>query len=286
LDHKKYGGLAENHMAMGGAGMVFGDTLIRETAGYGFVQQIILEKLGLSAGYRMEYSSAYGIEHIPSAGITFHNDEKQSLRASISKGFRSPTMQELYLWQPANPDLEPERMINYEIGLYNTFLKEKLTFDLAIFLSEGSNLIKMVFIESGPKFLNTGAFRNKGIEASTRYKINSHLSINANYSYLHMDQVIIASPAHQLYTGIDYRWKSLSLHASAQFIKDLFLQISPNSISEDYFLINARIKYHFNEVFNIFVKGENLSNQEYSINYKYPMPGIVFFAGINLSFKK
>jgi len=35
---------------------------------------------------------------------------------------------------------------------------------------------------------------------------------------------------------------------------------------------------------DIFVKGENLTNTKYFINYGYPMPGIIAFGGINLHF--
>ena len=39
-----------------------------------------------------------------------------TLKGSVSKGFRSPSIRELYLWAPANEELEPERMINYEVN--------------------------------------------------------------------------------------------------------------------------------------------------------------------------
>ncbi len=34
----------------------------------------------------------------------------------------------------------------------------------------------------------------------------------------------------------------------------------------------------------LFRKGDNLTKQGYSINYDYPMPGFITFAGINLHF--
>ena len=40
---------------------------------------------------------------------------------SASKGFRNPTIMELYLYAP-NADLLPERMVNYELSWLQTFM--------------------------------------------------------------------------------------------------------------------------------------------------------------------
>ena len=39
-----------------------------------------------------------------------------------------------------------------------------------------------------------------------------------------------------------------------------------------------------NKYVDVFVKGENLTNKKYYINYGYPMPGIIVFGGLNLHF--
>ena len=39
-----------------------------------------------------------------------------------------------------------------------------------------------------------------------------------------------------------------------------------------------------NKYVDVFVKGENLTNKKYNINYGYPMPGIIVFGGFNLHF--
>ena len=44
------------------------------------------------------------------------------------------------------------------------------------------------------KNLNTGTFTNKGIEFETRYQICENLSMNLNYSYLHMSKAYSVCP--------------------------------------------------------------------------------------------
>ena len=55
-------------------------------------------------------------------------------------------------------------------------------------------------------------------------------------------------------------------------------------ITPNYFLLNARLSVHPLKQMELFVAGNNLLNQQYEINYGYPMPGINFMGGVNLKF--
>ena len=65
----------------------------------------------------------YGNEPVPTGGLAYRPTSSTTIKASVSKGFRSPTIRELYLWTPANANLKPERMMNYEIGVLQRFLQ-------------------------------------------------------------------------------------------------------------------------------------------------------------------
>jgi iron complex outermembrane receptor protein len=67
-------------------------------------------------------------------------------------------------------------------------------------------------------------------------------------------------------------------------VNQLVLKSNPEVITQNYLLINARIIYNITPWISIFLKGENLSDQEYEINYGYPMPGITALGGINLRY--
>ena len=49
--------------------------------------------------------------------------------------------------------------------------------------------------------VNTGKVENAGVEAQVAYRLASAWSLDANYSYLHMDNSVLASPEHKLYAG-------------------------------------------------------------------------------------
>jgi iron complex outermembrane receptor protein len=284
VDYKNYGGIAENIKAMNGAGMVFVDTTNYETGAYLLIQQNIYKKLTLNAGFRCEFSDVYGKEPIPTAGLAYRLTPKTVIKASVSKGFRSPTLRELYMWAPANADLKPERMINYELGILKTLFSEKITIDASIYKSEGSNMIQTIIINSVPKYMNTGEFANIGVDFGTRYKFNNSLNFFINYSYINMDNLILAIPEQQISMGATWKYKKLTLGLNGQYIANLILVTKPEVKKEDYIVVNAKVNYDYNKHVCLFVKGENLLNQEYQINYNYPMPGICLFVGLNIHF--
>lgn len=282
IDLKKYGGMAENLKAMNGNGIVFGDTTVSEIAGYLYMQQVLFSKVTLNAGFRLEHNSVFGNEPVPTGGIAWYPTATTTVRASVSKGFRSPTIRELYLWGTANDQLEPEKMVNYEIGAIRKFLSNKLSLELTVFRASGSNLIKTVAGESGFKYQNTGTFTNTGVEFAGNFRPSDRLSLIANYSYTHMKEPVVASPAHQIFLSGTYKWKRLSVNLSAEHIQDLYTRVSPEKNKTSYTLLNSKVAFRFNKYIDIFIKGENLTNRNYYINYGYPMPGIIAFGGINL----
>jgi iron complex outermembrane receptor protein len=257
-DYKNYGGIAENRI-------VLGDTTISEAAGYIHIQQSFFEKLILNAGFRLEHNSVYGNEPVPSGGLAYNLNSSTTIKASIAKGFRSPTIRELYLFPPANDELKPERMVNYEVGLIQRLLEYSLLFEFNIYHADGNNLIRTLFGPGGPKNVNTGSFSNTGIEVLTSWVPLPDLTTHVNYSYISMKEPLLAAPKHQLNLGTTFT-----------------TQTSPVSINESYTLLNSRIAYKINKYLNVFLKGENLTNKKYYINYGYPMPGFIVFGGINL----
>jgi outer membrane cobalamin receptor len=284
IDYKKYGGIAENVKAMNGAGMLIGDTTVRELAGYVYVQQELLKKLVLNTGFRLEHHSVFGYEPVPTGGLAYHAAASTTFKASVAKGFRSPTIRELYLWGIANENLNPERMVNYEISALQQLLKNKLSLELTIFKSEGDNLIQTVTGTNGTKYQNTGEFSNTGIELAGTYDPTGYWSFNLNYSYINMDEAITGTPEQQLFAGGTYNRSKWNLNLSVQYVHDIYTTVKPQKIKDTYMLINSKISRTLSKFVDVFVKCENLTDKKYAINEGYPMPGFIVFGGLNVHF--
>ena len=275
-DLKQYGGQGNS----GKAANEF--KTVNELAFYTYIQQTIFAKLTLSAGLRLENNSSYGNEWIPMGGLSYNPTRNTTFKGSASKGFRSPTIMEMYLFAP-NPDLKPERMINYELSWLQTYYNNKLSTELTVFKADGDNLIQVLGQYPNIKRENVGTFTNQGIEFSTKFLVTKKFYLNANYSYLDMDKPVIAAPQQQINFNANYAYKIWNVNISAQHIKKLYKSVQPE-ITENYTLLNARISVKPLNYLDIFVLGNNLLDQEYEINNGYPMPGINFFIGVDIKF--
>jgi len=280
LDYMNFGGLAENLKAMGGKGIVFADTTVYELGYYGFVQQTFAKRITLNAGLRLQHNQIYGNEWVPSAGLAYRTSETTTLKASFSKGFRSPTIRELFLWGP-NPKLQPETVFNYEAGILKSFYSRKLNLELTGFLVKGDNLIVTVPMKG---LLNAGEVENKGIEFAADANPSTKLSFHAAYSYIHMKSPVYATPEHQLFISSRYRLNKTSFMLSLQQVANLDTDPTERTHFEDFTLINARIAYRLFRFAEVFANAENLLNKKYEQNRYYTMPGITAFTGLNLSF--
>ncbi len=256
------------------------------TAVYTSIQQILFQNIVLNGGLRFEMNDTYGNECIPQIGLSWNLTTETTLKGSISKGYRPPSIRELYLFPPANEILLPERMVNYEIGWTQYWLKGKMKTELVGFMSDGENIIVMVppAPPPPPQYKNTGSFNNKGIEFSFDYSPMQDLKIHTNYTYINMAEPLPATPEHNLFLSGIYHYKRFHFKLKLQNIFNLYNETGRGVevIESAYQVLGARIGYRATKFMNIYVSGHNLLNQDYQINYGYPMPGITVFAGINL----
>lgn len=277
VDFKQYGGIVNQTK--------YKDSLltVNELAVYVYAQQTMFEKLTLSAGLRLENNSGYGKELVPMGGISYYPTENTTFKFNASKGFRNPTVMELYLYAP-NADLLPERMMNYELSWLQTFLNRRLNIELTAYKVKGNNIIQVVGQYPNAKRQNVGTFNNQGVEFSARLNVDKNIMLHANYSYLDLSTAVLAAPRQQLNLGINLTHKIWNVNMNAQYIEKLYTSVMPRVIQGDYLLLNARLTYSPVKNLQLFIVENNLLNQTYEINYGYPMPGFNFHGGVNYKF--
>lgn len=289
IDYKNWGGHAWNDNDDGSKSELV-DKTVNETAGYVIMQQDFFDMLSLNAGVRYEHNSTFGGEWVPQGGVTVRPFEGNTIRASVSKGFRSPNIREMYMFGAANPDLKPENMINYEVAVGQHFLDGNLFAEVTAFYIDGKNMISSVSIngDNRPPFKNrnVGTFTNKGIEFEARYQICKNLNADMNYSYLHMKKPIPGAPEHKFYVGATYMPGRFTFNVNVQSIFGLYTDDACTK-QEDFTTLNAKAAYRFgsrDKGLNLFVKGENLTAARYSINDGFPMPKAIVMGGIDVTF--
>ncbi len=289
FDWFRYGGHAWNKFVSGEKAGTTSDLVDKhedELAGYVDFRQDLGSWLTLDAGVRVDHHSRVGTEWIPQAGLSFHLPRTIELKASASKGFRYPILREMYMFPPQNPDLKPESMWSYELAWAQHLLDNSLTYGINLFYIDGKNLIVTLPNPNGTGMLNqnTGKIENCGVEGEVAYRIDPHWSVEANYSYLHMENPVVGAPEHKLYAGAQYTHKRWTVSTGVQYIDNLYTTVGDNPQTEEFVLWNLNASFRVNRWLDVWARGENLLAQRYEINAGYPMPRATVMAGVNLNF--
>ena len=262
----------------------YADKSLNEVAGYLDFRQDITSWLTIDAGLRIDHHSQAGTELIPQGGLSFRLPEDAQIKAMVSKGFRNPSIREMYMFPPQNDELKPERLMNYELSFTQRVLDGALNYGINLFYLKGDNMIQTVRVDGKPRNLNTGEIENWGIEGNIAYRINSNWSVNANYSYLHMKNPVLAAPENKLFAGVNYSKDRWSFNTGIQYINNLYTAVGDNAKKENFVIWNADVNYKLADFATVFVKGENLLAQKDEINAGFPMPKATFMGGIHLTF--
>ena len=153
-----------------------------------------------------------------------------------------------------------------------------------LFYINGDNLITTTRVDGRPHNVNSGDIENWGLEANAAWRINPRWSVNANYSWVHMENPVISAPQHKLYAGADFHQGRWAVSTGVQYVKGLYTSVGADATTEDFVLWNVRASYRLCPYASLFVRGENLLAQRYEIMAGYPMPKATFLGGVNVSF--
>ena len=257
-----------------------GEERNHELAGYVDLRQDLFTWLTAEAGVRYDHHTITAGEWIPQAGIVVRPLRSGELKLMASKGFRNPTMREMYLYPPSNTDLKPERMWSYELSWKHRIASGRLQYGINLFCIDADNIIQTVNRQN----VNTGELNNKGIEFELQYRINSHWTLNTNHSWLDMRQPVLSAPKYKSHAGVTMSYGRWRANVGLTEVCGLYTAIGDNEHTEAFTLLNATVSYAICHPVTLWLKGDNLLAQRYEYIAGMPMPKATFMAGLNLEF--
>ena len=188
-------------------------------SGYAEIQKNFFDIINFSVGARGEYfqmnDTITAWNPIFRTGANLKLSQATFVRASYGQGFRFPTITERYIRTSVgsfgvfdNPDLQPEKSWNAEIGVNQGFKIGKYMgqLDIAAFLQHYENTIEYLFgfwdpdpdflagdPLAGFKFLNTGKSKISGFDITLNGtgKIGKHFKINNMLGYNYINPVTL-----------------------------------------------------------------------------------------------
>lgn len=241
-------------------------------------QMLFGDILNLNGGLRVANSDTFDTQWVPQAGFSVNPGYDWTFKGNLAMGYRNPSFRELYLYRMANPELQPEKMMNYEISVGKS-LTRYLTAELTAYYSKGDNMIQTV----NQKNQNTGSFINKGIELSLSSHPLDNLWLMATYSYLHTSlHDLVGAPKNQYFLGVEWQpLKCLNIGADLKGVGGLY--VADDIKNQNYALLNLKVTYEICRYISLFTRLENITDARYTINRGYPMPGFTALGGFRLT---
>jgi outer membrane receptor protein involved in Fe transport len=261
----------------------YGEFHINDYAGFSRVRYTATRKLLLNAGVRYDDNSHSGDIVVPEFGATYRLTEKYSVSASVSRGFRNPTIRELYLFPAPTPTLQPERMWNYQATFQARPISKVLAW-VTGYYSSIDNLIVTTGYWPNMQLQNTGAAINKGLEAHARWQPVRRASLNGAYAYLHSTNLAPYSPQNRLIYSLDLDAKRVFFSLGGSTVGRTYSGTGQTLPVGQYTLANVKCTVPVGERASLFVMVDNLFNRRYEVISGYRMPDTNAAGGIDLRF--
>ncbi|HDI78744.1 MAG TPA: TonB-dependent receptor [Desulfobacteraceae bacterium] len=259
------------------------------------------------AGYPKIYPSKSKSSFSPKLAIVWTPVDRTTLKGSIGKAFRSPTIYELYrTWTSSygstyagNPDLDPETVISWDMGIEQRLWKGAKT-SITYFENHMEDLIYRK--STKPKFyeyVNVGEAESRGVEFELEQKIENWLRLFGNFTYTDSEIKenkanpkaegcrLTYLPLWRYNIGAEFKRWGLSGSIIGRYV-DKWFSKDDNSDKEEnvygsydsHFLLDARICYQIKKNTKLSLSLNNIFDEDYFQYYR--APGRSWFLGLSI----
>ncbi|EHA1743125.1 TonB-dependent receptor [Salmonella enterica subsp. enterica serovar Infantis] len=248
---------------------------------------------GVNAGYLPEYNDSLSTTYLtPRAGIRYQFTTETMGYASVSRGFKTGGFNAAYVQQGQALKYKNESLMSYEIGLKSSLIKNHLDMNTALFYIDRSNQQVQAVDPNNNSFpiANAPKSHSYGGELTLHAIANKHWSGYAGIGYTNATYrefpdasdavygIVDASGKQQQYIskytgniGIAYRWDigidNLQGRGDLgyQYRSSYYFDAANNQKQPGYGLLNTRLSVG-NQHYEMYVWGENLTNQRYRVS--------------------
>ena len=252
------------------------------------------DQIDLSAALRHDDNSSFGGQTTGRLTAIYRPQTDLAVRASVGTGYRAPSLFERFS-AFGDPTLQPENSISYELGIekrYGDLGYAKAT----VFHTDVDDLIDFdpaaVACGSGFGCYNQvpGKTTSKGIELSGEFALSDHISLFGAYTYTDAktDGVrLTRTPRHDAVVGVS---GDVSDRLSGYLDVRRVVDVVPSAFAPaghkvgNYTLVGAGIAYDMTENSEVFLRVENLFDEDYETAGGFNQPGRAFYVGFRADF--
>ncbi len=276
-------------------------------------QYELIDNLKLSAGLRYDFIQ-YDWEDIfnsgddttsannsvsalsPKFGFTYNGLKNISIYGNIGKGFNPPQRTELFSSTRTipNPDLKPEYLINYEVGVRGNF-ERAISYQVSLYTMDFQD--QVIAEGNDPRALmyqNVGKTTHRGFESLVDFNITNNINIYLNHSFteakfvdhpIYNNNIIRKVTKHQFGAGIMYNHPSgISAALDYKWIDKYYMDNNNSTMYEGYSIVDAKIMYKWLGYFaslniNNLLDANYATYASYSAPSRYSSGGKFYYPG-------
>ena len=214
------------------------------------------------------------------------------LKASVGTGFKAPTLSELFQSFPpfffANPDLQPESSVGYDLGIEQGFGGGMVRIGATWFYNRIRDLIATDV--TGTTYANVGRASTDGAEGFVAYQPVKQLILRLDYTHTEatddlLHQELLRRPKHK--GNLNATWQAtdaLLLNASVLAVsswvdgnRDFSI---PRLDAPGYTTVNLAASFALSRQLAVFGRIDNLLDRHYENPVGFLQPRMGVFAGI------
>ena len=240
---------------------------------------------------RYDEFSSHGDSLCGRIGLNYLLGDRTKLYASWGNAFRAPTLNELYWNFMGNPDLQPEKAQNYELG-WQHWLGNGSSFSAAIFHRDVTDMITWAPVDPDNKdsvwiASNVDAVTVQGIELEGTYQLAAPLTAHFNYTYFdavkNENQRLEYVPSHKAQAGFTYISGSgfsgtlETLHVGDRPVKE-------GPAIRGYTVTHLNLAQKLGSDWQLHCQVNNVFDTEYEDTPRYPALPRMISVGVSYSF--
>ena len=264
-------------------------------------QLIFKEMIFINAGVRVDDVSTFGTDINPKiSGALMIEKTGTKIRGTFAKGFKAPSINELFYPNYGNRNLKPEQSKGYEAGIEQWLFSERVHGGATYFFNEFENLIIAADPDGDGNYLatNVNEAETEGIELFLKLNPGWGFLLKASYTHQRTEDTkaqsvseLVRRPNDRLGLNINYNFKNrLNVNLDITDVGDRLdsgNKKNPGYTKTD--LAGSLILFENHpglrlKRFEIFAKAENLLAEDYEEVLNYPAPGLVILGGCKITF--
>jgi vitamin B12 transporter len=267
--------------------------------------RLLNEQLFLVGGFRVDDNEDFGTQVTPAWSLAYLIPRTGTkLKGGYTEGFRAPNFNELFFPNFGNPNLDPERSSEWNVGVEQSLWGQRFSLEVTYFTRRVKDLIEAVLIDPDTFTFQAQNLRRvdvQGVEVIPVLRLLPGLTLSGNFTFLDFDSTepLFRRPSQQGSLTVNYQRRGLrggddllNLNLTLQVVgdRDDVDPLQGVRTNPMYARTNLAVSYSFPLTFSpsvsltIYGKIENLFDRNYQEVLGFRSPPLNYLAGMKVSF--